>query len=104
MRSEGHRKAKARVAAKGIRVGKNRVLRLMRAHGLLAPGAARTSPRRPDLQRPDSGPRGRTNSGARTRRGLDQGGFSPFEVPTQSPIFPGIRPFTKTRELHFGGH
>ena len=28
---------KARLAAKGIRVGKNRVLRLMRAHGLLAP-------------------------------------------------------------------
>ena len=34
---EGHRKVKARLAAKGIRVGKNRVLRLMRAHGLLAP-------------------------------------------------------------------
>ena len=35
---EGHRKVKARLAAKGFRVGKNRVLRLMRAHGLLAPG------------------------------------------------------------------
>ena len=35
--SEGHRKVKARLAARGIRVGKNRVLRLMRAHGLLAP-------------------------------------------------------------------
>ena len=34
---EGHRKVKARLAARGIRVGKNRVLRLMRAHGLLAP-------------------------------------------------------------------
>ncbi|MDE0081843.1 MAG: IS3 family transposase, partial [Gammaproteobacteria bacterium] len=34
---EGHRKVKARLAAKGIRVGKNRVLRLMRLHGLLAP-------------------------------------------------------------------
>ena len=34
---EGHRKVKARLAAKGIRVGKNRVLRLMREHGLLAP-------------------------------------------------------------------
>ena len=32
---EGHRKVKARLAAKGIRAGKNRVLRL-RAHGLLA--------------------------------------------------------------------
>ena len=35
--SEGHRKVKARLAARGIRVGKNRVLSLMRAHGLLAP-------------------------------------------------------------------
>ena len=34
---EGHRKVKARLAARGIRVGKNRVLRLMREHGLLAP-------------------------------------------------------------------
>ncbi len=34
---EGHRKVKARLAAKGIRVGKNRVLRLMRVNGLLAP-------------------------------------------------------------------
>ena len=34
---EGHRKVKVRLGAKGIRVGKNRVLRLMRAHGLLAP-------------------------------------------------------------------
>ena len=34
---EGHRKVKARLAARGIRVGKNRMLRLMREHGLLAP-------------------------------------------------------------------
>ena len=34
---KGHPKVKARLAAKGIRVGKNRVLRLVRAHGLLAP-------------------------------------------------------------------
>ncbi|MDE2980878.1 MAG: IS3 family transposase [Gemmatimonadota bacterium] len=34
---EGHRKVRARLAARGIRVGKNRVLRLMRAHELLAP-------------------------------------------------------------------
>ena len=34
---EGHRKVKARLAATGIRVGKNRVLRLMRVNGLLAP-------------------------------------------------------------------
>ena len=34
---EGHRKVRARLAARGIRVGKNRVLRLMREHGLLAP-------------------------------------------------------------------
>ena len=34
---EGHRKVRARLAAKGIFVGKNRVLRLMRENGLLAP-------------------------------------------------------------------
>ena len=34
---EGHRKVKVRLGAKGTRAGKNRVLRLMRAHGLLAP-------------------------------------------------------------------
>ena len=37
---EGHRKVRARLRLKGIRVGKNRVLRLMREHGLLAPGRA----------------------------------------------------------------
>ena len=50
---EGHRKVKARLAAKGIRVGKNRVLRLMRANGLLAPVRRGPSPRRPDPQRTD---------------------------------------------------
>ena len=34
---EGHRKVTFRLRAKGIRVGKNRVLRLMREHGLLVP-------------------------------------------------------------------
>ena len=34
---EGHRKVKARLAARGVRAGKNRVLKLMRADGLLAP-------------------------------------------------------------------
>jgi len=34
---EGHRKVRARLRARGIRVGRNRVLRLMREHGLLAP-------------------------------------------------------------------
>ena len=52
-----------------IRVGKNRVLRLMREHGLLAPAAAGASPWRPDPQRPDVDREGRTNSGARTPRG-----------------------------------
>ena len=33
---DGHRKVKARHAAKRILVGKNRALRLMREHGLLA--------------------------------------------------------------------
>ena len=35
---EGHRKVKARLAPKKIRMGKNRVLRLLRAHGPLAGG------------------------------------------------------------------
>jgi transposase InsO family protein len=34
---EGHRKVKARLALKGMHVGKKRVLRLMRQNGLLAP-------------------------------------------------------------------
>lgn len=34
---EGHRKVRARLRSQGIRVGKNRVLRLLREHGLLAP-------------------------------------------------------------------
>lgn len=34
---EGHRDERFRLRAKGIRVGKNRVLRLMREHGLLVP-------------------------------------------------------------------
>ena len=34
---EGHRKVRARLRAKGTRVGKNRVLRLMREAGLLVP-------------------------------------------------------------------
>ncbi|WP_420636638.1 transposase [Candidatus Palauibacter sp.] len=34
---EGHRKVRARLAAKGIVAGKNRVLRLMRENGLLTP-------------------------------------------------------------------
>jgi len=34
---EGHRKVRAKLRDKGIRVGRNRVLRLMRENGLLAP-------------------------------------------------------------------
>ncbi|MBA2632363.1 MAG: transposase [Chloroflexi bacterium] len=34
---EGHRKVTARLRRQGMRVGKNRVLRLMRREGLLAP-------------------------------------------------------------------
>ncbi len=37
---EGHRKVRVRLRASGWQVGKNRVLRLMRAHGLLAPQRA----------------------------------------------------------------
>jgi transposase InsO family protein len=37
---EGHRKVRVRLRARGWRVGKNRVLRLMRAHRLLAPQRA----------------------------------------------------------------
>ena len=39
--SEGHRKVNFRLRAKGIRVGRNRVLRLMGAHDLLAPSRPR---------------------------------------------------------------
>ncbi len=35
--SEGHRKVRVRLRQRGIHVGKARVLRLMRVHGLLAP-------------------------------------------------------------------
>ncbi len=35
--SEGHRKVRVRLRQRGVRVGKARVLRLMRVHGLLAP-------------------------------------------------------------------
>ena len=35
--SEGHRKVRARLQARGLRIGKGRVLRLMRRHRLLAP-------------------------------------------------------------------
>ena len=43
------------ISYKGIRAGKNRVLRLMRAHGLLAP-VRRGHPRedRPLVQKPDA--------------------------------------------------
>ena len=37
---EGHRKVRARLRARGWRVGTKRVLRVMRAHGLLAPQRA----------------------------------------------------------------
>ena len=37
---EGHRKVRARLRQQGHRVGRNRVLRLMRLHGLLAPQRA----------------------------------------------------------------
>ena len=37
---EGHRKVRARLRMRGHRVGRNRVLRLMRRHGLLAPQRA----------------------------------------------------------------
>jgi putative transposase len=40
---EGHRKVRARLRMRGIRVGKKRVLRLMRENGLLAPVRRRHS-------------------------------------------------------------
>ncbi len=36
-RGEGYRKVRARLRARGVRVGRQRVLRVMREHGLLAP-------------------------------------------------------------------
>jgi hypothetical protein len=35
--SEGHRKVRVRLRQRGVHIGKGRALRLMRAHGLLAP-------------------------------------------------------------------
>ena len=35
--SEGHRKVRVRLRQRGVHIGKARALRLMRAHGLLAP-------------------------------------------------------------------
>ena len=71
---EGHRKVKARLTAKGIRVGKNRVLRLIRGHGLLAsvrrghPHGDRTHSGRIRTERPDE------LWGTDASRVLDQGG------------------------------
>ena len=64
---EGHRKVKARLASKGIRVGKNRVL-ADAEHGLLAP-VRRGILAETGATAAGSGPRGRTNSGEPTRRG-----------------------------------
>jgi hypothetical protein len=48
---EGYRKVRARLAHRGLHLGGKRVLRLMRAHGLLAPRrlltTARSSPTGP---------------------------------------------------------
>ena len=67
---EGHRKVRARLRAKGIGVGKNRVLRLMRENGLLAPVRRGKHPRG---DRSHSGRitrrMCRTSCGVRTRRG-----------------------------------
>ena len=69
----GHRKVKARLAAKGIRVGKNRVLRLMRAHGLLAP-VRRGHPRGDRSQRPDPDRASERSVGHGRVEVLDEGG------------------------------
>ena len=67
---EGHRKVRARLRAKGIGVGKNRVLRLMRENGLLAPVRRGKHPRGDrEPQRAGSRRMCRTSCGVRTRRG-----------------------------------
>ena len=71
---EGHRKVRARLAAKGIRAGKNRVLRLMRESGLLAP-VRRGHPRgEPGSRRPDPDGTARRAVGDRRGAAVDAGG------------------------------
>jgi hypothetical protein len=66
---EGHRKVTARLRRDhGIRVGRKRVLRLMRTAGLLAPQRARGR-RKPDRSSPPGTSPGRSRgSGSRTHR------------------------------------
>ena len=66
---EGHRKVRARLRAKGIGVGKNRVLRLMRENGLLAPVRRGKHPRGDRSHSGGSRRMCRTSCGVRTRRG-----------------------------------
>ena len=75
---EDHGKARARLAAKGVRVGKSRVPRLIRSHGLLAP-VRRGQPRgdqthcgRIRTEKPNElSARTRRGSGRRRRAGAD---------------------------------
>lgn len=46
-KGEGHRKIHARIRRKGIPVGKNRILRLMKQHQLLSPHRNRSQSKRP---------------------------------------------------------
>ena len=57
---EGYRKAWARLRLAGVRTSKGRVLRLMRAAGLLAPHGGASCPRR--RQPSDGRPRGQLNA------------------------------------------
>ena len=66
---EGHRKVRARVRSKGIRGGKNRVLRPMRDNGLLAPVRPAAMPGETGATANGSRRTPQTNSGARTRPG-----------------------------------
>ena len=94
---EGHRKVKARLAAKGIRVGKNRVLRLMREHGLLAP-VRRGHPRGDDPQRPDlDREAGRTLGRGRVAV-LDEGGGLVLVLRGRRPLHLGRRRLARCEE------
>ncbi len=79
--TEGHRKVRVRLRPRGIYVGKNRVLRLMRQHRLLAPYRRRHA-HGVGHMRGRSSPRGRMSCGGRMRRSSGRGkraGAGPLE-------------------------
>ena len=71
---EGDHKVKARLTVNGILIGKSRVLRLMREHGLLAPARGGQPRGGPDPQRPDPDQEAERTLGHGSVAVLDEGG------------------------------